>query len=221
MKRTAVAVAALFLGFAFAPQPASASVGTPDGVSTAPAGDVIAPQDTLQISVFQVNDLSRTVVVDQNGKISLPLIGEVDAGGKSAQALADDIAAKLKDGYVLSPQVSVLVVSSPNQHVTIEGEVSQPGVYPITGHTTLLEAVAMARGSDDMANESRVNVFRSIDKRRAVAMFDLKAIREGKADDPEIHPNDVIVVERSGAKSLLGGLKSIVPIIGTVRWAFF
>jgi len=215
------ALAVLSIGMALTPQTASAALTPGASVSTSPAGDIIAPQDTLQITVFQVNDLTRTVVVDGNGKIALPLIGLVDAGGKSAQAVADDIAAKLQDGYVLSPQVSVLVVSSPNQHITIEGSVIQPGVYPITGHTTLLEAIAMARGSDDMADERRVQVFRSVDKRRAVAMFDLEAIRDGKAEDPEIHSNDVIVVEKSGAKTAFGNLKSVMPLIGAVRWWFF
>jgi polysaccharide export outer membrane protein len=179
---------------------------------------LIGPMDTLDISVFQVNDLSRTVEVDGNGQITLPLIGAMNVAGKSTQTVSNEIAAKLSDGYVLSPQVSVTVKDSPNRRVTVEGSVTQPGVYPISGRTTLLQAVALARGADSMANERHVAVFRTVQNRRAVAIFDLDAIRQGKADDPEIYGNDVVVVERSGAKSFFGQLRSVVPMMGIFRW---
>jgi len=179
---------------------------------------LIGPMDTLDIAVFQVNDLSRTVEVDGNGQITLPLIGALNVAGKSTETVANEIAAKLSDGYVLSPQVSVTVKDSPNKRVTVEGSVGQPGVYPISGRTTLLQAVALARGADTMADERHVSVFRTVQNRRAVATFDLKAIREGKADDPEIYGNDVVVVERSGAKTFFGGLRSVVPMLGVFRW---
>lgn len=211
--------AALFLGCALAPQAAAAATPSFTGaIALTPSGDVISPQDTLQISVFQVDDLSRSVVVDGNGQISLPLIGVVTAGGKSTTTLANEIAAKLKDGYVLEPQVSVVITASPNQHVTVEGAVEQPGVYPLAGRTTLMQAVAMARGSSSIADERHVSVIRLVNNRRALATFDLAAIREGKADDPEIQPNDVVVIEKSGAKTLFNGIRSALPMIGMFRW---
>jgi polysaccharide export outer membrane protein len=220
--RNSALAAALFLSCAFLPQGALASASTaPASVGAGaltPSGDVISPQDTLQVSVFQVDDLNRTVVVDSDGKISLPLIGIVQVAGKSTSVVADEIANKLRDGYVLSPQVSVLITASPSQHVTVEGQVEQPGVYPLSGHTTLLEAVAMARGVNAVADERRVAVIRVIDNRRAIAMYDLSAIRTGKSDDPEIRPNDVIVLEKSGAKSMFSNIRSIIPIVGIFRW---
>jgi len=179
---------------------------------------LVGPMDTLDISVFQVNDLSRTVEVDGNGQISLPLIGTLNVAGKSTQTISNEIAAKLSDGYVLSPQVSVTVKDSPNRRVTVEGSVTQPGVYPITGRTTLLQAVALARGPDSLADEKHVAIFRTVQNRRAVAVFDLAAIREGKAEDPEIYGNDMVVVERSGAKNFFNGLRSVVPMLGVFRW---
>ena len=111
-----------------------ASLPPPDVVM---GGDVreytIAPQDTLTISVFQVTDLNRDVEVDGAGQIRLPLIGTLSVAGKTARAVSDEIAGKLRDGYVLSPDVSVTVKGSPSQRVTVEGAVIEPGVYPIVG----------------------------------------------------------------------------------------
>lgn len=179
---------------------------------------LIAPLDTLEVSVFQVADLNRTVEVDANGQISLPLVGVLRAGGKSARAVSDDIAARLREGYVLSPQVNVAVKDSPNRRITVEGAVLQPGVFPIAGRTTLLQAIALAHGAGPLADERRVAIFRTVGNRRAAAVFDLAAIRQGKADDPEVFGNDVVVVERSGAKSLLGNIRSIIPVVGIFRW---
>ena len=179
---------------------------------------MIAPLDTLEVSVFQVADLNRTVTVDANGQVSLPLVGVLDVGGKSSRAVAADIAAKLQDGYVLSPQVAVSVKESPSQRITVEGAVVQPGVYPVAGRTTLLQAIALAKGAAPLADESRVAVFRNVQNRRAVAVFDLSAIRQGRAEDPEIYANDTVVIEQSGTKTFLGQIRSVVPMLGIFRW---
>jgi len=185
---------------------------------TASPENLIAPLDVLEISVFQIADLNRTVTVDSNGQINLPLVGVLNTTGKTANGVAADIAAKLQDGYVLSPQVAVSVKESPSQRITVEGAVQQPGVFPVSGRTTLLQAVAMARGVSEMADEKRVAVFRNVGNKRAVAVFDLTAIRQGSADDPQVFPNDVVVIEQSGSKKLLGQLKGVIPMIGVFRW---
>ena len=108
---------------------------------------------------------------------------------------------QLRGRFLQSPQVSVRVREAANQKVTVDGAVNQPGVYQITTSTTLLQAVAMARGPDkDYANLKRILVFRTIDGTRQAAVFNLLDIRSGKAPDPVILANDVIVVDGSNVK---------------------
>lgn len=190
----------------------------PDPVKLAPAtqqaGYRVGPMDVLDITVFQVPDLTRSVQVDAAGQIILPLIGSVNAAGKTVTELQSDVATRLKEKYLQSPEVTIYVKEFASQKVTVEGSVTQPGVYPISGRTTLLQAIAMARGPDRVANESRVVVFRTINNQRMGAVFDIKAIRSGASEDPEIYGNDVVVVERSGMKSLFRDVTGTVPILG-------
>ncbi|MGE5566529.1 MAG: polysaccharide biosynthesis/export family protein [Parcubacteria group bacterium] len=174
----------------------------------------IGPQDKLDISVFQVPDLTRSVEVDASGKVLLPLIGELQASGRTPDELSKAIAGALKNGYVNDPRVTVAVTQSPSQSVTIDGAVREPGVYPIAGDTTLLQAVALAKGPDSrLANLRRVAIYRTVGGTRQMAIFDLAAIRDGKAEDPPVFGRDVIVVDQSGAKSLLQTLGSSVPLL--------
>jgi len=179
---------------------------------------VIAPMDHLSVSVFQVPDLSlKDVEVDASGRITMPLIGDVLAAGRTANQLSADIAAQLTKGFLQNPQVSVTVESSANQKVTVEGAVMAPGVFQISGPTTLLQMIAMAKGPDKTADIRRVGIFRMVQGRRAAAVFDLKAIRSGNAEDPQVYANDVVVVQGSGAKSFWQGLLHATPLIGIFR----
>ena len=198
---------------------AANSLAPPDPASLQPAREyVVGQMDTLEVSVFQVDDLNRTVQVDSQGRIDLPLVGAIDAAGRSTGQIQAVIADRLSEKYLQSPQVSVRVKDSISQKVTVEGAVTQPGVFPVSGRMTLLQAIALARGPNDEADEKQVAIFRTINNRRAAAVFDLTAIRQGKAEDPEVYGNDVVVVERSGTKSLLNDLRGVVPFIGIFRW---
>lgn len=163
----------------------------------------VGPLDLLEISVFQVEDLNRSVRINSSGQISLPLIGTVHAGGKTIAELETDIAAKLEAGYLQAPQVSVFVKEFSSQRVTVEGAVKQPGIFPITGRTSLLQAIALAKGFEELAEERSVVVFRTIKGQRMAAMFDIRAIRAGAVADPQIYGDDIIVVDRSGPRSAL------------------
>src|SRR5258708_1825648 len=115
----------------------------------APAGDYrIGPQDTLEIDVFQLSDLNRTVQVDSGGQILLPLLGQVPAAGKTSRELSTDIAAQLGEKYVNNPQVTVVVKEAQGQRITVDGAVTQPGVYSLAGPTTLMQTAALAQGPD-------------------------------------------------------------------------
>lgn len=163
----------------------------------------IGALDLLQISVFQLDDLDREVRVNSSGMISLPLVGAVTAGGKTVPELEQEIAAKLKENYLQNPQVSVFVKEFTSQRVTVEGAVNKPGIFPITGRTSLLQAVALSEGLHPLADPSSVIVFRTIEGQRMAALFDLRAIRAGNAEDPQIYGDDIVVVDQSGGKTAL------------------
>lgn len=177
----------------------------------------IGPLDLIEVTVFQVDELNRTVRVNTSGKISLPLVGTFDAGGKTVSELEVDIAARLEETYLQSPQVSVFVKEFTSQRVTIEGAVKQPGVYPITGRTSLLQAVAMAKGFERVANLEGVIVFRTIDGQRMAAVFDYRAIRAGQVEDPQIYGDDIVVVDESGAKAAWRNVLESLPIFNVFR----
>jgi len=179
----------------------------------------IGAQDLLEISVFGIEDLSRTVRVNSNGQVSLPLIGGVLAGGKTIPELEAAIGEKLKDGYVQDPQVTVFIKEFTSQRVTLEGALNKPGIYPITGKTSLLQAIAMAEGVDDkVADLQGVVIFRNVEGKRMGAVFDLAAVRAGTMPDPQIYGDDIIVVEQSGSKTAFRRFIETVPAIGLFRW---
>jgi polysaccharide export outer membrane protein len=171
----------------------------------------IGPLDMLEISVFQVADLNKTVQVNSGGQIALPLIGMVVAGGKTVSELEAEIAAKLQASYLQSPQVSVFVKESTSQRVTVDGAVKEPGIVSLTGQMTLQQTIAVSGGLEPGADPS-ILVFRNIEGKRMAAKFDLKAIRAGKAEDPVVYGGDVIVVDRSGIRAAMSDLKQSIPI---------
>lgn len=168
----------------------------------------IGPLDQLEVSVFQVPDLSRTVRVNSTGEISLPMIGVVRAGGKTVGELEQTIADKLRESFLQDPQVSVFIQEFASQRVTVEGSVAQPGIKPLTGRTTLLQLIAMSGGLTKMADPEKIIVFRNIEGQRMVALFNLVDIRSGLAEDPQIYGDDVVVVDDSRARTVAETLKS-------------
>jgi polysaccharide export outer membrane protein len=180
---------------------------------TAPVVYRVGVLDTLSIRVFQEPELSfTTLAVDASGMINFPLVGEVQAAGKTPIELSDELEAKLGARFIRDPQVVVGVVASAAQRVTVDGQVVTPGVYEIAGTSSLIEAVARARGTTEVAKHTQVAVFRQIDGHRYGAIFNLQDIREGKAPDPEILGGDRIVVGRSALMGAYRDLLSAAPI---------
>lgn len=168
--------------------------------------------DQLDVRVFQVEDLSfEALVVDTSGNINLPLIGAVRGANRTASEMASDIAGRLSARYLRNPQVTVTVKEAASQKITVDGAVTKPGVYEMRGSTSLLQAVAMAEGPTRVADLTKVAVFRSIEGRRSVALFDLSAIRQGRASDPQVLGDDVIVVDTSRLNSTLREIVSAIP----------
>lgn len=181
----------------------------------------IGAMDLLQISVFGVQDLDKEVRVNSNGQISLPLVGGVMAGGRTIPELESELARKYADGFLQNPQVSVFVKEYSSQRITLEGAVKKPGIYPITGRTSLLQAIALAEGVDDkVADLGGIVLMRQVEGKRQAAVFDLRLVRKGLVDDPQVYGDDIIVVEQSGSKSAFRRFIETAPAIGVFRWFF-
>lgn len=211
--------AAAFIALAGSPTLALAgSLPPPDSAAllSPTSGEYrIGAQDQLEINVFGIEELKRTVQVDSGGKILLPLVGQIQAGGRTPGELSGDLETALKSKYMKDPQVIVTVKEAQSQKVTVDGAVIQPGVYPLTGPTTLLQAVSLARGPDSkLANVKKVAIFRMVGGKRHSEFFDLTAIRSGKAADPQVFGNDIVVVDTSGAKSFFNNFQGGFGLLG-------
>lgn len=176
---------------------------------------LIGPLDTIEVDVFGVRELSREMQVDASGRISMPLIGTVDARGRTAEELARAIEDALRGRYVRNPEVTVNIRSSVSQVVTIDGEVVEPGLYPVTNQMTLLRAVASARGLSEFARQNDVVILRTVEGQRMAGLYDIGAIRRGLYDDPPIYANDVVVVGDSPERRLFRDFVSLAPLLAS------
>ena len=196
----------------------TAALPPPEVLSAAPnavqAEYRIGPLDVLDVSVFQVPDLSQTVKVSASGEIGMPLIGAVQAAGKTVAELEKEIKTKLEAKYLQSAQVSVFVKEANSQQVTVDGAVMKPGMVPLSGQTTLLQTVALAGGLARGANARGIVVFRTVHQKKMVAKFDLRAIRAGTAEDPVLYGGDIVVVDTSAISTALGGMRDALPAFG-------
>ncbi len=176
----------------------------------------IGANDLLKISIFMNNELERELRVNASGQISLPLIGSLQAGGKTVLELETEIADKLGKNYLQNPQVTVFIKEFTSQRVTVEGAVKRAGIYPIMGRTSLLQAVALAGGTDsDVSDDESVVVFRTVDGKRMVAKFNLQMIRAGEFGDPQIFGDDIVVVNESRVKSGFKRFMQAIPLLNT------
>jgi polysaccharide export outer membrane protein len=196
--------------------PLGSPIGAPiqAGVDTqAPRADAaITPLDKLSVTVFREPELSaEEVAVDEGGRIALPLIGAVTAAGKSTDVLSTEISGKLRQ-YIRNPQVAVSLKQAASRRVTITGSVMQPGVYPLEGRMTLLQAVALARGPSQVASLDQTLIFRTRDGVRQAARFNLDAIAKGKSEDPEVISGDTVALGSSKFKTawrdVIGSIRS-------------
>ena len=175
----------------------------------------IGPLDKLAIEVFGVPDLSGKFQTDAAARISLPLIGEMDAAGQTPNELAANIAVRLKAHYVRDPQVTVNLEETTSQVFTVDGQVGQPGSYPVVGDMSLMRAVATAKGTGDYARTEDVVVFRTVEGKSMAALYNLEAIRRGLYPDPKIYAHDVIFVGDSKARRAFQQFIQVAPMFTT------
>lgn len=177
----------------------------------------IGPFDVLEITVFKVPDLSKVVQVSEDGRFSYPLVGDVQASGRTASQIEKDLARQLGDKYLRNPQVSVFVKEYNSQRVTVDGAVKTPGVFPMKGTMTLIQAIALSGGLDPLA-EGTVIIFRQIDGRQAAARFSLNDVRQGKIDNPQLTAGDIVMVPVSDAKENIQNILKVLPVVGAFAW---
>lgn len=157
---------------------------------------IIGDDDVLAINVWKEPEVSRTVPVRSDGKISLPLAGEVQASGETPRQLEKELASKLQS-FISEPEVTVIVTEIKSQKFNILGQVSKPGTYPLTNAATVLDAIAMAGGFRDFAKQKSIYVLRQNPEGGESRLpFNYKDVIKGKnsAQNIKLQPRDTIVV---------------------------
>ena len=156
---------------------------------------VIGPQDVLDINVWQEAELTRTVPVRPDGRISLPLVNDVQAAGLTPTELATDLTTKFKK-FVTDPQVTVIVTQINSQRVYILGQASRPGAYPLLPGMTVLQALSSAGGFTIFADTKKIYVLRKEGGKQQKLPFNYKEVIAGKNQEQniELKAGDQIVV---------------------------
>jgi polysaccharide export outer membrane protein len=180
----------------------------------APENQIIRPLDVLTVRVFGEPEISAEELrVDEVGHIQLPLIGQVNAAGRSAADVSAEITSLLAAKYLVDPQVAVSVKEVAPRFASVEGEVTKPGVYEINVNATLLSTIARAESPTATAKLNEIIVFRTVQGRRMVARFNLKDIRTGISPDPAIVDGDVVMVGYSSTKGLMQDVLKAAPLL--------
>jgi polysaccharide export outer membrane protein len=191
------------IGFTPAPAPAlqiPATESSNADVRTAAkphdADYVIGSSDVLAITVWKEPEISRSIPVRPDGRISLPLVGEIQAAGRTPLQLEEEISTKLK-AYITNPDVNVIVQQINSEKFNVLGRVTKPGSYPLAGTTTVLDAIATAGGFQDFAKQKGVYILRTAPGGGQTRLaFNYKDVVKGKHTEQNIklQPGDTVVV---------------------------
>ena len=188
--------------------------GAPAVFSEDPLVAVLHDNDQISVTVLREKELSLDrVTIGIDGSFEMPAIGKVQATGRNVGDVAAEIRSRLGKSYLVNPQVAVNIVEYGSLQVTVEGSVFAPGVFKFDPNTTLLGAVALARGPNRTAKLNQVAIFRKMGAERSVAVFDLKQVRAGQMVDPVLQPGDRVVVGFSGLSQAWQDFLMSVPVL--------
>jgi len=197
---------------------------TADSLLALPAMDHrIGADDLLETIVLEAPEFSRTVRVSERGEISLPLVGIIPAGGLTARELEVNIAERLRESYMLDPQVTVEIKEIRSHPIYVMGEVNRPGAFPLGGtqRITVLHAVTLGQGLRPMAAKSRTVIIRTTPRGERVKIpVDLGEVLAGRASDIALQSNDIVFVPTNAAKSVASGVLTTLLRIVTFRAVF-
>jgi polysaccharide export outer membrane protein len=177
------------------PTPAAGADASAAQAAAADPSYIIGADDVLDISVWKEPDVSRSVPVRPDGKISLPLVSDVQAAGLTPTQLAADLTTRLKK-FLNDPQVTVVVTAINSRRIYIVGEVARPGAFPLLPNMTVLQALADAGGFTTFANTKKIHILRMINGKQTEFPFEYREVLEGNKTSENITllPGDEIVV---------------------------
>ncbi len=177
----------------------------------------VGPFDVLIIDVFGSEELSKKEIqVDASGRITFPLIGTIEAAGKTPGEVGEMMADRFRGRFIRNPQVTVNLKEIVSQTVTISGEVKKAGVYPIVGRMTLIKAIASAEGWTEFSKKGEVVVLRTVNGRDYAALYDVRAIEKGQYADPEIYADDVVIVGTAESRRIFRDVLTASPLLAPV-----
>jgi polysaccharide export outer membrane protein len=156
---------------------------------------IIGPEDVLDVSVWKEAELTRTLPVRPDGKISMPLLNDVQAAGLTPNRLAQSLTEKLKK-YLTAPQVTVMVSQINSQRVYVIGEVTRPGAYPMLPGMNILQAISSAGGLTQFANAKKIFLLRTVNQSQNKYPFNYKDVLDGKKPEEnlQLKAGDTVVV---------------------------
>jgi polysaccharide biosynthesis/export protein len=176
----------------------------------------LGADDLLSVRVVGHPDASvERVRIDKSGRVSLPVAGVIQAGGMTLEQLVSEIEDRLRRNYFRNPQAAVNLLEVESTKVTVDGQVTRPGIYPVFPDMTLMQAIATAQGATGTAKLDEVVIFRTVDGQKYAALYDLRAIRRGNYEDPRIFTNDVVLIGDSSARRLFQDFIALIPLITT------
>ena len=172
---------------------ATPKAAEPSAKAPADSGYKIGPQDVLQIDVWKEPEITRSIPVRPDGKISLPLLNDIQAAGLTAMELAANIREGLEK-YLNNPQVTVIVSQINSQRVFVTGEVARSGAMPLIPGMTALQALSSAGGFTQFARTKGIYILRTQNGKQEKIPYEYKDVLKGKKEDVTLQPGDVIVV---------------------------
>lgn len=178
--------------------------------------DIFKVGDTANLTVYNVDALSNSYVVDRNGNINFPLIGTIHVESLNTAELQEILTQKYGSQYLKNPGINVKLESNEIGRVVVDGAVNNPGVFEVNDIIRLSEAIALAEGLNNIdTNGSKTFIVRNVSGERKVTEVDLRTIREFGGNDPQIIPNDVIFVQDNKGRVLFREFLRTVPLLST------
>jgi len=190
------------------------NIGEISGVSIK---DTFQIGDAADVSVYNVESLSNTYVVDRKGDIVFPLIGKVKVAGLSTYQLQEQLTSRYGEQYLREPGINVKIEAQSLGKIVVDGAVRKPGVFEIDGIIRLTEAIALAQGlNNEDTSGSKIYIVRTIDGKEVIAEVNLQNIRKFGLPDAQIIPNDVIFVQDSRGRIVFREFLKTLPLLNTI-----